>query len=527
MAKDDPAAMTPVAAVARHLEWLEFALAAARDEETRRRERLGRRRPTRTARSGRSGSPRWRPRSASSAALVTGSEGSASAPRRCGPRSARTSSTEPPPKSSAKRDSRAAVHERAKSHGERPATRRRPQRRSAPAATAAEARGRRGPPSRKSSTPQASDAEAEGAPRRSRTATTEASARQQDGRDQSAARAGRRRGRRPPSDLNRLAEWRRARDESAPPSISGSTSVHLLVADVVDHRIEPLVDESVFLGLGRGRRGAGPSRRRRVARALVDVLARYATVGPGRLARRRHVRRHRAAAPAGGRVAHRRTRSTRATGVPLHVLSHEEEASSCSIGVTEGRPVEHDLARRRRRRREHRVRLRRARAARDRRGAAARGDAADAAVRRRRPADARASWRPFARRPPTRSPRPRRSDPAEIVLVGGTASNLLKVVPDGLASAAIDVGRPGRRRSGSLPSEPSDAIAARSRPAARPGADPRRGRRDRRGDHAPLRRHGGPGRRRRHPRGDGPGRRPCRSGAGATSSSGSPTAGCD
>lgn len=32
--------MTPAAAVARHIEWLEFALAAARDEETRRRGRL-------------------------------------------------------------------------------------------------------------------------------------------------------------------------------------------------------------------------------------------------------------------------------------------------------------------------------------------------------------------------------------------------------------------------------------------------------------------------------------------------------
>jgi translation initiation factor IF-3 len=40
MAKDDPVAMTPVAAVVRHVEWLEFALAAARDEETRRRDRL-------------------------------------------------------------------------------------------------------------------------------------------------------------------------------------------------------------------------------------------------------------------------------------------------------------------------------------------------------------------------------------------------------------------------------------------------------------------------------------------------------
>ena len=42
MAKDDPVAMTPVAAVGRHIEWLEFALAAARDEETRRRDRLAR-----------------------------------------------------------------------------------------------------------------------------------------------------------------------------------------------------------------------------------------------------------------------------------------------------------------------------------------------------------------------------------------------------------------------------------------------------------------------------------------------------
>jgi hypothetical protein len=42
MASDDSTAMTPSVAVARHIEWLEFALAAARDEEARRRERLGR-----------------------------------------------------------------------------------------------------------------------------------------------------------------------------------------------------------------------------------------------------------------------------------------------------------------------------------------------------------------------------------------------------------------------------------------------------------------------------------------------------
>jgi hypothetical protein len=42
MATDNPKAMTPTAAVARHLEWLEFALAAARDEEVRRQGRVER-----------------------------------------------------------------------------------------------------------------------------------------------------------------------------------------------------------------------------------------------------------------------------------------------------------------------------------------------------------------------------------------------------------------------------------------------------------------------------------------------------
>ena len=40
MATDSPKPMSPTAAVVRHLEWLEFALAAARDEEVRRKGRL-------------------------------------------------------------------------------------------------------------------------------------------------------------------------------------------------------------------------------------------------------------------------------------------------------------------------------------------------------------------------------------------------------------------------------------------------------------------------------------------------------
>jgi hypothetical protein len=42
MPTDSPKSMSPTAAVVRHLEWLEFALAAARDEEVRRQGRLDR-----------------------------------------------------------------------------------------------------------------------------------------------------------------------------------------------------------------------------------------------------------------------------------------------------------------------------------------------------------------------------------------------------------------------------------------------------------------------------------------------------
>ena len=42
MATDDAKTLTPTAAVARHVEWLEYALAAARDEEIRRKGRLDR-----------------------------------------------------------------------------------------------------------------------------------------------------------------------------------------------------------------------------------------------------------------------------------------------------------------------------------------------------------------------------------------------------------------------------------------------------------------------------------------------------
>ena len=117
----------------------------------------------------------------------------------------------------------------------------------------------------------------------------------------------------------------------------GSNSVHLLVAEIAGHRLMPIVDESVFLGLGaavaeRGHLG-GPARAE-----LVEALVGYAHTAR-RLGARdiafvgtEPIRR---AADAGRIVAE----VTAATGVPMHVLSHEEEAFTTLIGVTEGMPV--------------------------------------------------------------------------------------------------------------------------------------------------------------------------------------------
>ena len=117
----------------------------------------------------------------------------------------------------------------------------------------------------------------------------------------------------------------------------GSNSVHLLVAAVAGDELEPLVDKSVFLGLGtviakRGYLGA-------TARAeLADALSVYAQTARGLDALdisfigTEPIRR---AADAAAIVADVWT----ATGTPLHVVSHEEEAFLTLIGVTEGRPV--------------------------------------------------------------------------------------------------------------------------------------------------------------------------------------------
>ncbi|HEY5436042.1 MAG TPA: hypothetical protein VIK13_12475 [Candidatus Limnocylindrales bacterium] len=121
----------------------------------------------------------------------------------------------------------------------------------------------------------------------------------------------------------------------------GSTSVHLLVAAVGDHLVEPLVDESVFLGLGDrvatdGYLGAA------ARESLVEVLAAYVETA-----------RHLGAADVTliGTEPLRRAEDGPAivqavearTGVALHVLDHDEEGMLTLLGVTMGRALHSEL----------------------------------------------------------------------------------------------------------------------------------------------------------------------------------------
>jgi exopolyphosphatase/guanosine-5'-triphosphate,3'-diphosphate pyrophosphatase len=230
----------------------------------------------------------------------------------------------------------------------------------------------------------------------------------------------------------------------------GSTSVHLLVAGVADHRIEPLIDESVFLGLGEAVEAQGMLGEAG-RQGLVDVLARYASVARESGAfdltfvGTEPLRRLADAA----RIVHE---VGQGTGVPLQVLSHEEEAFLVLIGVTEGRPVEHDLL------------------VVDIGGGSSElvlvGPERRAVAAGLRVGATRLTGRFIPGDPPSAAehavavaaaPAFR---PAEVVLVGGPASNLLKVIPGG----------PETRRLGSadldtafrlVATEPSDEIAAR------------------------------------------------------------------
>jgi len=122
---------------------------------------------------------------------------------------------------------------------------------------------------------------------------------------------------------------------------AGSNSVHLFVAVVAAHRLEPLLDESAFLGLGgavdeRGRLG------RQKRTELASTLGRFAGIARDLgAASITFVGTEPLRRAADARIVARD--AERASGVPLHVLSHAEEGYLTLLGVTHGRPPRADL----------------------------------------------------------------------------------------------------------------------------------------------------------------------------------------
>ena len=237
----------------------------------------------------------------------------------------------------------------------------------------------------------------------------------------------------------------------------GSNSVHLVVAEVVEHALRPLVDESVFLGLGDAvHDGAplGPAGRAALTATLVEYAATATALGAtavtflGTEPMRR--------APDAARIV---SEVEHATNAPLHVLSHEEEALLTLIGVTEGRPVDHELL------------------VIDIGG----GSSEFAFVGPRRPAyaeglrlgSARLTTRHVSHDPPTATEieamtvaaraildAARVTRPEEVVGVGGTASNLVKLLPEALADMTLTRDRLATMRE-ILATTPADELTSR------------------------------------------------------------------
>ena len=122
----------------------------------------------------------------------------------------------------------------------------------------------------------------------------------------------------------------------------GSNSVHLLVAAVRGRRVQPLADESVLLGLGDTVEtyGAIPEPHRA---ELVSTLGRYAArareLGARDIA---FVGTHPLRRAADARAVVQAVEH--ATGIPLHVLDHEEEGLLNLLGAMAGRSIAASVA---------------------------------------------------------------------------------------------------------------------------------------------------------------------------------------
>jgi exopolyphosphatase / guanosine-5'-triphosphate,3'-diphosphate pyrophosphatase len=119
----------------------------------------------------------------------------------------------------------------------------------------------------------------------------------------------------------------------------GSTSVHLKVARVDGHAMEPLLDESAFLRLGDRLQASpllGPEARDELLGVLRGWHERVTELGARTLTVVGTEPMRRSADAA--RVVHEA-----GPGIPIHVLDHEEEGILTLLGATAGLPVAHDV----------------------------------------------------------------------------------------------------------------------------------------------------------------------------------------
>lgn len=118
---------------------------------------------------------------------------------------------------------------------------------------------------------------------------------------------------------------------------AGATSLHLLVAAVGGHRVQPILDESVFLGLGDRVTAdgvVGASAREELVASVVAYVdaARRLGAASVTVVGTEPLRRALDAATVISAVEAR-------AGVPFHVLEHEEEGRLNLLGVTLGHPL--------------------------------------------------------------------------------------------------------------------------------------------------------------------------------------------
>ena len=121
----------------------------------------------------------------------------------------------------------------------------------------------------------------------------------------------------------------------------GSTSLHMLVAAVGGHRVEPLLDESVFLGLGDRVASdglIGAAAREELVAAVVAYVetARQLDAGRITIVGTEPMRRAHDAATVVRDVEAR-------TGMPFHVLEHAEEGRLNLLGITLGRAITSEM----------------------------------------------------------------------------------------------------------------------------------------------------------------------------------------